>query len=148
MTLTQSGKVVTATATFKAEKANGTVNLKFTFNGKNLSGHSLVAVEELFTNTKEKNAPTTGNADTQQEIAQTVSVTKKKAIPTPVANNGGNGSVAPITNNSPTHKETVLPQTGNSRNDWGMAAGIAVIFVSIVGSYVLFVSRNHATGLD
>lgn len=157
MTLTQSGKVVTATATFKAEKANGTVNLKFTFNGKNLSGHSLVAVEELFTNTNEKNAPTTGNADTQQEIAkhdnlndtaQTVSVTKKKVIPTPVANNGGNGTVAPITNNSPTHKETVLPQTGNSRNDWGMAAGIAVIFVSIVGSYVLFVSRNHATGLD
>ena len=45
--LQYNGKDVTATATFKADKAEGTVDVTFTFNTADLGGKSLVAFEQL-----------------------------------------------------------------------------------------------------
>jgi len=51
--LQDNGENVTATATFTAEEADGTVELTFTFNGKDLAGQSVVAFETMTHNGKE-----------------------------------------------------------------------------------------------
>ncbi len=50
--LDDNGKEITSEASFKAESADGTVNVTYTFSGQNLKGHTLVAYEELTRNGK------------------------------------------------------------------------------------------------
>ncbi len=50
--LGDDGTEITATTTFKAESVNGTVEVKFSFYGANLKGHTVVAFEELTRDTK------------------------------------------------------------------------------------------------
>ena len=46
------GKDVTAKASFKAEKANGTVDVEFVFDGSNLAGKTVVMYENIYYNNK------------------------------------------------------------------------------------------------
>ena len=47
-----SGKDVTAKASFKAEKANGTVDVEFVFDGSTLAGKTVVMYENIYYNNK------------------------------------------------------------------------------------------------
>lgn len=47
-----AGADVTATATFKAEKANGTVDVEFVFDGSTLAGKTVVMYENIYYNNK------------------------------------------------------------------------------------------------
>ena len=47
-----AGKDVTAKASFKAEKANGTVDVEFVFDGSNLAGKTVVMYENIYYNNK------------------------------------------------------------------------------------------------
>ena len=47
-----AGKDVTAKASFKAEKANGTVDVEFVFDGRTLAGKTVVMYENIYNNNK------------------------------------------------------------------------------------------------
>lgn len=67
------GKPVTGEASFKAKKADGTVNVTFTFDASSLGGHELVVFEKLFLAEIEDGSPVATHEDINDE-AQTVSV--------------------------------------------------------------------------
>ena len=76
------GKKVTAEASFKAEKANGTVDVTFVFNGERLTGHELVVFEKLFAVNGELEIEVTSHEDLEDE-GQTVKMVEKET-PKPV----------------------------------------------------------------
>lgn len=71
------GKKVTAEASFKAEKANGTVDVTFVFNGEGLTGHELVVFEKLYTVNGELEIEVTSHEDLEDE-GQTVKMVEKE----------------------------------------------------------------------
>lgn len=71
------GKKVTAEASFKAEKANGTVDVTFVFNGEGLTGHELVVFEKLFAVNGELEIEVTSHEDLEDE-GQTVKMVEKE----------------------------------------------------------------------
>lgn len=71
------GKKVTAETHFKAEKANGTVDVTFVFYGEGLTGHELVVFEKLFAVNGELEIEVTSHEDLEDE-GQTVKMVEKE----------------------------------------------------------------------
>ena len=74
----KDGKDVTAEAEFTAEKTEGTVEVEFTFNTKDLDGHSVVVFEEM-TNAK-TGAVIAAHKDLEDKD-QTITVKEKPETP-------------------------------------------------------------------
>ena len=86
------GKMVTATATFTPEKADGFVDLKFHANTKGLAGHTVVAFEELYPS----DMPDTVVAEHKDinDEAQTVDIIEIRTHATDKATNLNEGAPA------------------------------------------------------
>lgn len=76
--LTSDGKPVTAESIFKPEKAEGSIDVDFTFQSKGMKGQKLVVYEKLFLNESGKEAAV--HEDPEDE-GQTVRLVKPPAAP-------------------------------------------------------------------
>ncbi len=86
------GQTVTAESVFQAEKADGTVDVTFTFNGSVLAGHELVVFEKLYLEKEEDKAELTVHEDLADE-GQTVKIVKPETPKTGAPKTGDQSSV-------------------------------------------------------
>ena len=69
------GQPITAEGAFKAEKADGTIDVTFTFNGSALADHELVVFEKLYLEKDENKTEITSHEDLEDE-GQTVKIVR------------------------------------------------------------------------
>lgn len=135
------GKDLTAEAAFTAEKADGTVDVTFTFNTKDLEGHSVVVFEKMM----DANGSVIATHEDLDDEDQTVTVGKKPEEPkeeTPKEE-------TPETSKEETPKGSTVttsgPKTGDDSNMvlWAViAAGAALTGIGISG-YAIYKRRKR-----
>ena len=123
------GKKVTAEKTFIADSANGSVELKFTFDGSSLKGKEVVVFEKMY-----YDGELIASHEDIKDKGQTVKLTDKAGeleIETPGGSDGDDGG-----------EVTVGPQTGDSSNLilWSALLLIALAALSLLLAH----KRQHA----
>ncbi|OFI45968.1 hypothetical protein BG262_06755 [Floricoccus penangensis] len=131
------GKEVTGSTTFTAEKANGSVDVTFTFDASALEGKTIVVFEKLFQNGKE-----VASHEDINDKAQTVTVeTPKKPGKPGKPGTPGTPNTPKTPNNSTkyrssnTSSSSNLPSTGENET-------LANLFV-LIGSILLVLSSIY-----
>lgn len=131
------GKELTAETELTAEKTDGTVEVTFTFNTKDLDGHSVVVFEKMV----DANGTVIATHEDLTDEDQTVTVGKKPESP--------KEDTPEETPKEDTPKESTVtsngPKTGDDSNMvlWAIiAAGAALAGIS-VGGYAIYKRRKH-----
>jgi hypothetical protein len=120
----KDGKDVTAEAEFTAEKAEGTVDVEFTFNTTDLGGHSVVVFEEM---TDVKTGAVIAEHKDLEDKDQTITVKQKPETP----EQPKTGKPTTPSNESPkgTTVTSGSPKTGDDSNMilWAVISGGALL---------------------
>ncbi len=132
------GKDLTAEAEFTAEKADGTVEVPFTFNTKDLEGHSVVVFEKMM----DANGSVVATHEDLEDEDQTVTVGKKpeepkKETPKEETPKEDTPKGSTVTSNG--------PKTGDDSNIglWAVIAAGAALAGIGVGGYAIYKRRKR-----
>ncbi|CUX25579.1 VaFE repeat-containing surface-anchored protein [Clostridium sp. C105KSO13] len=120
-----NGTPVTAETEFTAKESNGTVEVKFTFDGSTLDGHAVVVFEKLYDVTGEKEVLIAVHEDITDE-GQTVKFTKIPEKETP-----------------PEKPSTSAPVKTGDETNLLLYAGLAVAALLLASGLGLFIRKKH-----